>query len=598
MRRSLLAGSAMLAVLSGCNEDGEQVSPTIGLSGFTQSAATPSFECQAKSTRLPWGAMAMRTWTPRRATVPDRPSDIAGAAYGEPFQARLIQAWGDDYGESRRTVILEMQDGCRRQFRTDSFSDADNALIAAEIAKRPTAPDPATYRIVYDSSLTSPELVESGELRLYQTQHFAFWYGNGADDSYDFYKTITQQGRTMEQAVRETAEQFERQWFISRDIVGAPVPFANSTDKQKLNIYLCGTGRPNAAGDRDGCGAGAGMAMGISAWALGKGSMVISHEFGHMIQYYTGGFRDSPTAGPIWETGAEWTAFAVSPHFNTAGFYLDNLEYGPLFSVSRYAAFPFMNYLYETDRTRPLVFDAWKTSVNNGAWSSVTRDFLPTLVQLGQKTGAYPQGFVSFANDMGWYGARLIAMDFFNQPVLNDGTRASQTTRWQGHFYTPLAAAGQAGTYTPPAERALRQWGTHLIPLTSSGAVAKVTLTGQTTASSAAWRFSIVAVKNGGTPVYSTLGAAVGTGSGSTSLTVPTGAKLYLAVTATPYRYESLGWQKIGDPAAGTRFPYSVKIEGATPLTGSVTACNPGTEPGSWTLNYGLSGNGEAGRPC
>ncbi len=598
MRRSLVAGSAMLAILSGCNEDGEQTSPVIGLSSFTRSAAIPSFECQARSTRLPWGTMAMRTWTPRRPTIPDWPSDTAGIAYGQPFQARLIQAWGDDYGEARRTLILEMEDGCRRQFRSDSFSDADNALIAAEIAKRPTAPDPATYRIVYSSPLTSPELVASGTLRLYETQHFAFWYGNGADDSYDFYKTVTEQGRTMEQALRETAEQFERQWFINRDIIGAPLPFANSTDKQKLNIYLCGTGRPNAEGDRGDCGASAGEAMGVSAWALGKGSKIISHEFGHMIQFYTGGFRDSPTAGPIWETGAEWNTFAVSPHFTTAAFYLDNLEYGPLFSVSRYAAFPFMNYLYETDRTRPLVFGAWKTAVQNGAWSSVTKDFVPTLVQLGQKTGAYPQGFVSFANDMGWYGARLIAMDFFNQRVLDDGTRSWPNTRWLGHLYTPLVPATQSSTYTPPVERALRQWGTHLVPLTSNGAVAKVTLRGQATANSAAWRFSIVAVKNDGAPVYSALGAAVGTGSGSTSLTVPNGAKLYLAVTATPYRYESLGWQKLGAPAAGTRFPYSVKIEGATPLTGSVDACNPGSEPGGWTLNYGLSGNRDGGRRC
>jgi hypothetical protein len=599
--RVAVVGSLVLAVLAGCKEDtASRSTATIGVAAYTSAPANAvGYGCQARSTRFPWGKLELRTWTPRRAFMIDHPEDAPGTLYGSPFSARLVQAYGADFGSSRRTVILEMEDGCRRQFRTESFLDADNALIEAEMAKRPMTPDPATYRISYSDPLTSPDLVASGQLRLYETQHFAFWYGNGTDSSYDFARTIARKGRTMEQVLRETGEWLERVWLINRDVIGAPMPFANSADKQKLNVYLCGTGRPNADGDRGGCGAAAAAEMGISAWALDKGSEIISHELGHMIQYYTGGFQNSESAGPIWETGANWNAFAISPSWVDNPYYFDNLENGPLFSLSRYDAFPFMNYLYENDRMRSLVFDAWKTTVSRGASSSVTRDFVETLIQVGQKSGAFPQGLATFADDMGWYGARLAAMDFFNQRALIDGYRATPTTHRMGSFYTPLIPATSNGAlFTPPTERPLLEWGTHLVPMIAGAKTVTVTLTGKTIANSAAWRFSIVAVKDGDVPVYSALGKAVGVGSGSTSLAVPSGSKLYLAVTATPYKYQSLGWQMSGAPIFGVRFPYEVKIEGATPRMGPVGACDVEAAPGQWTYNYSLNNNTDNRRRC
>lgn len=599
--RVAVTGSLVLAMLAGCKDDtAGQPAATLGLAAYTSAPDTAvSYGCQARSTRYPWGKADLRTWTPLRTTTIDHPEDAPGTLYGVPFAARLVQAYGENYGDARRTVILEMEDGCRRQVRTESFGDADNALIDAEMAKHPMLPDPAVYRIVYKDPLTSPDLVASGALRLYETQHFAIWYGNGTDPSYDFAKTIAEQGRTMDQVLRETGEWFERLWLIDRDILDAPMPFANSTDKQKLNVYLCGTGRPNAGGDREECGSGAAAEMGISAWALTKGSEVMTHEFGHMIQYYTGGFQGRVSAGPIWETGADWNGFAVSPTWVESSYYFDNLENGPLFSWSRYEAFPFMNYLYENDRTRSLVFDAWKTTVSQGASSSITRDFVETLIQVGQRSGAYPQGLTTFADDMGWYGARLVTMDFFAQRTLLDGYRATPTTRRLGNFYTPLVPIpSTTNAFTPPSERPLLEWGTHLVPLTAQAKTVAVTLTGKTTANAASWRFSIVAVKDGDVPVYSALGKAVGTGSGSTSLDVPNGAKLYLAVTATPYKYQSLGWQTNRTPIFGVRFPYEVKIDGATPRTGSVSACDPEAPPGQWTYNYSLNGNRGARRPC
>lgn len=611
-------GVAMLALLAGCAQDGGSSAVAMtkvdeGVHALGSYALAPqettSLGCQSRSSRWPWGRGELRSWTPRLSMVPDNRQPVAGLAYGPPFTARLVEAYGYDYGSAHRSVVLESEDGCRRAYASRSFSDADVAAIDAEEAKHPAAPDPATYHIKFsdpdpdDDPLTSPELLASGELHVLETQHFAFWYGNGTTKDYNFAKVIAEQGRTMEQALQETAEWYERVWTMNRDVLGAPMPFANSDDKQKLNIYLCGTGRPNAGGDKDECGAAAGAEQGISAWALGKGSSVVAHEFGHMIQFWSGGFRDSPTAGPIWETGAEWTLATLTPGSWNLGLYLDNLENGPLFSVARYATFPFISYLFENDRTRSLVFDVWKpTPSASGKWDApATRDYVEAIVRRGQQTGAYPQGYASFADDMGWYGARLVAMDFLNHGQQTDVFRLTATTKTIGHFYTPLVASTGTGAviYSPPVERGLLQWGTHIIPLTATaGQKVTVTLTGATTANAAAWRFLIVAVDANDTPTYSTLGKASGKGSGSTALTIPAGTRAYLAVTATPYRYESNGWQTVGSPIMGTRFPYTITIDGAVPRTGPVKACDAETAPYVMEGNYSLNGNSEQWLPC
>lgn len=592
------------AMIGGCqqNEAGTVSSPTAEAEtpSFTAARTRVSFGCQTRSTSWPWGAATERTWTPRIAVRPDSPRSVKGQATGAPFSAKLVQAYGADYGLARRSVILEMADGCRRQFYASSFSDADLAFINAEAAKQPSVPDPASYRIEWSEwPLVTEEMVERKEINLYETQHFAFWYGNGTDDSYDFARTIKNQGRTMEQVLRETGEWFEMFWYINRDAIGAPMPFADSNDKRKLNIFLCGTGRPNIdGGDIEGCGAGAADKMGISAWALEKGSDIGAHEFGHMIEWYAGGFRDNTDNGPIWETVANWNAFQVTPTLDEATYYLNNLESGPLFSPSRYAAYPFMSYLYENDRTRKLVFDAWKPALTAQLGG---RDFMDTAVLLGQKTGAYPNGFASFADDMGWYGARLVTMDFLNQSALYDVSRPTETTTTVAHLYAPLVPASRtnAALYKSSPMRELRQWGTHLIPLQTGSSTLKVTLTGRTTANAAAWRFMLVAVKPGNVPVYSALGKAEGKTESSTLLfNVPTGTKLYLAVTATPYRYETLGWQQNDQPVKGTSFPYTVRVEGAKPEAIPVNGCNPDLAPGTWSSNYSFVGNRDGWKAC
>ncbi|MDP1028777.1 DUF6055 domain-containing protein [Sphingomonas sp. KR1UV-12] len=605
MRKALVSGTALLALLAGCGGGGDGAAPPTGAVPTPTPAPTPTptpaattLGCQSRSQREPWGRADLRSWTPLATTERNYPLETPGTAVGAPFQARLVQAYGEDYGDARRTVILELEDGCRRQFRAESFADADRALIDAQVAAHASVPDTASYRLVERSGQSTAALVQQGRISVYQTQHFAIWYGGDTRGS--FYTAIAGQGRGMDQVLRETGAWLEAAWLINRDVLGAPMPFADAADRQKLDIYLCGTGRPVTSGDDlSDCGASAAETMAISAWAVTKGASAVVHELGHMIQFYSGGFRDKGDAGMIWETGAEWNAVALSPSFDGFGAaYLNQLENGFLFSPARYGAWPIFTYLFEKDDTRPFVFGTWLRN-RRDANGATQEDYLPAFVRLAQAAGVYPNGFASFADDAGWYGARLAAMDFQNQRAMLDQLRATRTTTWLAHFYTPLAASGSDGqTWAPPAQRPLLQWGTHLVPLTPSAAQVKVTLTGGTTANQAAWRFTLVAVDASGRPTYAPLAAVVGQGSATATLAPSAGTSLYLAVTATPYVYETLGWQVNGRPVTGTRFPYSVRIEGATPRTGSATACDPTSQAGARTYNYTLSGNQDGGSPC
>ncbi|MBJ6123511.1 hypothetical protein JAO74_17135 [Sphingomonas sp. BT553] len=193
-----------------------------------------------------------------------------------------------------------------------------------------------------------------------------------------------------------------------------------------------------------------------------------------------------------------------------------------------------------------------------------------------------------------------MSMDFVNRRALLDNISATKDALYLSHFYTPLATVASVRdpkVFAAPAARSLLQWGTHIVPLTPSAAKVSIALTGGTRVNGAAWRVSIVSVSSDGTAHYSPLGSVEGTGTGSTSLDVAAGGRMYLAITATPSVYESLEWQPDGAPTKGTKYPYRVKIDGAVPFMGAASACNPAAVP-AWNLNYNTNGFLAGGKPC
>lgn len=545
--------------------------------------------CRSTSSDHPWGVQALRSWTPRVASAAQ---GQAGGAYGAPFEARLVLAFGVDLQGTERQAVFEDAGGCRRQYTVSSLSDADAAVIDAAMAAHASEADPARYAVLFEPGRATQAALDAGTLVSFTTQHFAFWRGvNASGVSSQYVATHGGWDAFLDQAGRF----MEAQWLMNRDLLQAPMPYASAADRRKINVYLCGTGLPFVeGGDLADCWASAADAMWVSAPAMVQGHVVM-HEYGHVLQFYSGGFRDKADAGPIWETGAQWNAFSLSARDDLLQDYVDNLENGPLFSNARYGAYPFMLYLHERDATRSLVWSTWLNNLRTSQ-GATTEDYLPAFVRLAQASGVYPQGWHSFADDAGWYGAQLVAMDFQARRALEDLLRSRDGQLRYTKRFVPLRATAVAGTYDSPPERPLLEFGTHLVPLTAEPSTVTATLTGGTSAHQAAWRFALVAVAPDGAVRYSALAAVEGTGSAATAIRHASGESLYLAVTATPYTYETLGWQAAG-ATTGTQFPYRVKLENATAATGSATACDAANANG-WDMNYDTNGHVADGTRC
>lgn len=576
--------SLALVLVAGCGGGG---------GGGTESAVqapevleVPASEkaCRSTSSDYPWGRVDTRTWTLRGSP-------------GKTFEARLIVAFGDDSLGVPRQVLFEMADGCRRQLGLSELADADASMVSEAIAAHESTADPATYEVYFEPDGPTRQDLDNGTLVLHATQHFAIW--RGVDSNGQSSKRIAAERGGWDGVLEQVGMLLERQWLWNRDLRKAPMPYADgsSTTRRKVNVYVCGTGLVFLeGGDLEDCGASAAEAMWVGGWAI-LDPFTLMHEFGHVLQFYSGGFRDKEAAGPIWETGAEWNAFTFVPSALSLPYYADNLESGPLFSHSRYGAFPFFLHLQENDATRALVWRTWLQNRRTDA-GATTEDYVQALVRLGQEAGVYPNGYKSFADDMGWYGARLAAMDFGAQRELtNELESAGGTAQRVAKRFVPLTAAATQGVYASPAERPLLEYGTHLVPLTAAPGKVTAQLTGATVANDAAWRFALVAVAAGGSVRYSSLAKVDGTGTAATALEHVAGERLYLAVTATPYGYETLGWQGSG-ATQGTQFPYRVRFANAVPMTGAASMCNPGVEAGVQDFNYNTNGHSTEGVNC
>lgn len=580
--------SLVLALASGCGGgggggDGAQA-------GDGSNAQTPDIlqvpssasGCRSTATDYPWGRANPRTWTPRLSS-------------SVPFEARLVVAFGDDSLGSPRQTVFEMADGCRRQFSLAQLSDADVAVVADAISAHASAADSAAYELYFEPGRSTQQALDNGTLVLHTTQHFAIWRGVDANGATS--RSVTAARGGWGGVLEQVGMVMEGQWLWNRDLLKAPMPYAGGSARRKINVYVCGTGLPFVeGGDPKDCGAAAADAMWVGGWAILE-PFTLSHEFGHVLQFYSGGFRDKAAAGPIWETGAQWNAVSLRPVPDWLFLYADNLESGPLFSHSRYGAYPFILHLHENDATRALV---WKTWLQNKrtATGGTTEDYVQALVRLGQEAGAYPNGYRSFADDVGWYGARLAAMDFRARQALSDGLESADgTVQFVAKRFVPLATTAAQNVYTSPAARPLLEYGTHLVPLTAATGKVTAQVTGGTTANDASWRFALVAIAADGAVRYSKLAAVEGTATAATALDHVAGERLYLAVTATPYIYETLGWQGSG-PTTGTQFPYRVRFANAVPMTGSTSACNPSVAAQVRDFNYNTNGHSTTGVNC
>lgn len=161
----------------------------------------------------------------------------------------------------------------------------------------------------------------------YETEHFAFrWKGDDA---------------TLE-AARTAGVHLEHVWRVYMVDVGFREPDCDRAAKTKVNIHLDPTfgltGGYDDAGD---------PAMWISAPAL-LDHWGLAHEFAHALQGSSGGLRDSPYVGWVWESHANWMThqlpeFRGEVHCSELQVNFPHLYYGS--TRQRYCNWQFWEYL-------------------------------------------------------------------------------------------------------------------------------------------------------------------------------------------------------------------------------------------------------------
>ena len=479
-----------------------------------------------------------RTWHPTNKL------NDPGIKRGAPFEAGLIRVFNEDTNFSKEIAVFRLPDGAVRAWKSDSFSKDDLAIIREMKKREPAAPDDARIWTT-DLSASENKQLQGGDVSTYETPHFIFVYGHDHAGKGNVVFTDPQ-------FLKRAGDWFEYVWGYYAGDYHAPMPHDGEPEPKRIVVQLYGTGVPGLAENW----ANSAESMALQSTAMFYGSTVVPHEFCHVIQFYTKGFRDRSSVGAWWETHAEMGAFNFAPTYD-ADFpvMFKNLDKGYQWTESRYSNWPILMQLWEKKRTHDLVFGVW-TQNFRGSHGESLEDPIETTVRLGLASGALPKGWESFNDEIGEMAARMVTMDFINQGYLQDATSDLRREA----FSSPRRRDHDGDWYDSPSN-ALYPYGYHWIRLSPQNGAAdiKIKFQGQSTALNAEWRLTLVGVDDKERARYSPTVTALGNADAEASISVHPNEKYVLAVAATPTTYQSLNWGQI----PGNTYPYKVEASGA-----------------------------------
>ena len=480
----------------------------------------------------------VRTWHPTNEL------NDPGIKRGAPFEAGLIRVFNENTNFSKEIAVFRFPDGVVRAWKSDSFSKEDLAMIRELKKSEPVAP--ADFRTwTTDLAGSEKSLLKEGTVSIYETPHFVFVYGHDKTGS----------GKVVfidPEFLKRAGDWFEYVWGYYAVDYHAPMPYEGETHPKRIVVRLCGTGIP---GLEKGW-ANSSESMVLSPLVMFYGSTIVPHEFCHVIQFYTKGFRDRSSVGAWWETHAESGAFNFAPSYESNfPVMFKNLDKGCQWTDSRYANWPILMQLLEKQRTHDLVFGVWTQNLR-GSHGESLEDPIQTTVRLGLASGALPEGWESFNDEIGELAARMVTMDFMNQGYLQDTTSALRQAA-----FSSLSRRDNDGDWYDSPKNVLYPYGYHWIRLSPHDGAAdiKIKFQGQSTALNAEWRLTLVAVDDKERARYSPTVTALGATEAEVSISVQPNEKYVLAVAATPTTYQSLNWGQIPENA----YPYKVEASGA-----------------------------------
>jgi len=449
---------------------------------------------------------------------------------------------------------------------------APRAALLSAVAAGATgfAPAPAPAACVAGrwaaSADPAPNAKEPARHVRYETAHFAFrWAGDAA---------------TRAQA-EAAGEWLEYVWGQFIDKLGFPEPDCASATKTKANIVIDPAFGLTGGVDDDGH-----IGMWIGPGGL-KDRFGLAHELTHALQGGTGSYRDTPYAGWLWESHANWMttqlpAFRDNTHCSVLSVDHPHLYYGS--TRVRYCNWQFLEYL-KNRYGYGIVNDLWRRAPAPGTPAAAAADPMAVLMaDRGWSVEQLNDAFGDWAlHNAGW--------DYTNPDGSDQGAiyRRSYGDYVPGAIDHPLrvtvldAIDAKRRRFAVPAAWAPQRWGYNIVRLAPDPGIDTVTVMFRGVVQTApatdrlpgladepaaipppasGWRWGLVAIGADGRSRYSRL--AAGANGRETLALRPDDRGLFLVVVATPTRFQSVRW----DQPYYTlyRYPWMAQFAGARPV--------------------------------
>lgn len=400
----------------------------------------------------------------------------------------------------------------------------------------------------------------------YQSTHFAFrWNGSVVSDS-----AAINAGTYLESVWQD--------FILNRAF---PEPYCQTAAKFKVNIHI----DPSfgLSGGVDGAGF---MGMWIGPGALAD-RFGLAHEFTHGLQGSTGGLRDSPYVGWMWESHANWMAVQLPE--NRSNVHCSEL------SVN------FPHLYYGSTRVRYCNWQFWENLKNRFGYAAVN-DIWARAPKRGEPGQPTADPFNVLMSNQGWnieqlndvfgdWAMRNVNWDYRNPDGSDQGAvyrsaygsydpqggnRILRTTRLE-----PLDLGNRR--FNVPAAWAPQRWGYNIVRLVPDSGATQISVTFRGVLQSApnattfaglqdepssvpppasGWRWGVVAIDSSGRARYSSLQR--GSDAAVTFPLVSGDRSVWLVVMGAPTQMHNIRW----DQPYYTiyRYPWMAQFAGAMPL--------------------------------
>lgn len=385
-----------------------------------------------------------------------------------------------------------------------------------------------------------------------ESEHFQIIWGNNDTT-----------GTVNEEYVRGNLENLEniRSFYINEMGLDDTSVSVNDTSSNpihyKTNLYINATGLSKIENDWaymscDGDGF-AYLAVQPGAMRVDPPSWVLPHEYAHAITMHQKGV----IADAWYETMANWFR---DQYLGSSYYKYGNNTYGPTSDFFQpiilnsdyyfphmknyYDAWPFLLYVTENPDNMNGLGMPLMNSVLHDAKNEVMFDKMERL------------SGTSIKDMLGGYARRMVTLDFSRQSsYMNYLNELLEDSSNYDKIYTNLESS-QDNWLKVPDSRAPQQGGYNIVPLNVDLNAKQVSINfkGDTSASGADWRASIVAKTKSGETRYSTMW-----NNGVNTLDLQGDEeKLYLVVCATPDKMLDLTSFDVNK--VGTRYPYKVQV--------------------------------------